>query len=213
MSAKSAMRPGRRGHDEEAVRERILSTFSEKARSSGTRSIVMGELAAELRMSATTLYKHFPSKDDMVTALVERWAEDLADWRAASTQRIGDSPTDGLMYWATSWSKTVAKYSPAFWEDIQRDHPSACAIFWKKMREWRSRGAELLRPHLRKDLHPEMALATLGLILENAPNPALCERLGITRQEAIETSVAIWARGALVASGTIRPLPSVERSK
>ena len=43
------------------VRERILAAFSAKAKRSGIRAVVMGELASELRMSAMTLYKHFAS--------------------------------------------------------------------------------------------------------------------------------------------------------
>jgi AcrR family transcriptional regulator len=51
------------------VRERILQAFSEKAKRSGLRSVVMAELASELRMSAATLYKHFSSKEELVLVL------------------------------------------------------------------------------------------------------------------------------------------------
>ena len=64
--------------DAARVRERILSVFSSKAKRSGIRAVVMGELAAELRMSAVTLYKHFASKDELVSAMVDAWALELA---------------------------------------------------------------------------------------------------------------------------------------
>ncbi|MCB0221204.1 MAG: TetR/AcrR family transcriptional regulator [Chrysiogenetes bacterium] len=214
MSAAASPRPGRRGNDSDEVRERILTAFSEKARRSGTRSIVMGELAAELRMSATTLYKHFGSKDDIVTALVERWAEDLAESQAAMPRdRKFDSAAEGLMHWAKAWSQKVSEYSPAFWDDIERDHPEAFRIFEDEVGKWRRMGANLLRPSIRKDLHADTALANLNLILDNAPRPEFCERLGVTRREAIETSIAIWARGALENAGKLHPITTTHKKK
>ena len=59
------------------ARERILKAFSDRATRSGIRSVVMSELASELRMSPNTLYQHFPSKKHLVTALVERWAQEV----------------------------------------------------------------------------------------------------------------------------------------
>ena len=54
---------GRPRADTARVKARILEAFSEKAKRQGIRSVVMGELASELKMSASTLYKQFPSKD------------------------------------------------------------------------------------------------------------------------------------------------------
>ena len=65
------------GPKAERVRERILQAFSQKAMRTGLRSVVMGELASELRMSASTLYKYFSSKEELVLVLVERWVMEL----------------------------------------------------------------------------------------------------------------------------------------
>src|SRR5262245_45227970 len=64
--------------DQSRVRERILLAFSSKAKRSGIRAVVMGELVSDLRMSAMTLYKHFASKDELVSAMVDAWALELA---------------------------------------------------------------------------------------------------------------------------------------
>ena len=80
------------GEGGEAVRQRVLAAFSAKARRSGIRSVLMAELASELRMSAMTLYKHFASKEELVNAMVDAWALELAaiealDWdKAVSCQ-------------------------------------------------------------------------------------------------------------------------------
>ncbi len=186
-------------------RELILSAFSEIARRSGIRAVVMAELASELRMSATTLYQQFKSKDEIVMELVKRWADDVAKWESATPPGTG-SAADGLLYWSDAWSGAVARYAPAFWDDLKRDHPKAYSIFRERLGEWKRLGAARLRPFIREGLNPDMALATLNLILENAPKPEISESLGISRKEAIETAIAIWARGALVSPGKIRAL-------
>jgi len=209
MAAKAAtQRPGRRGNDPEEVRARILSAFSEKAKRAGIRSIVMAELAGELRMSATTLYNHFPSKEDLVLAVVEQWAREVAQTEAAlpGPGRPEDA-VKGLLYWAEAWSKSLAQFASAFWDDLKRDHPQAFDIFRERLREQKRMGAGLLRPFLRPELHPDMALETLNILLNQVPNPRLCERVGISRRDAIQNALTIWAKGALVSSkASVHPI-------
>src|SRR5262245_22742278 len=191
--------PAREPHD---VRERILREFSERATRSGIRSVVMSELATALRMSATTLYNHFPSKQDLVTAHVERWAHDVAASEAALAELASSrSAVEGMVHWAEAWAASVSRYSPAFWEDLRRDHPAAHEIFRRELGRWKEAGAAQLRPHLRPELHPEIALAVLDLILTHASDPRFSERAGTGRREAIETAIQIWARGALQSPG------------
>jgi AcrR family transcriptional regulator len=192
----------------EDTRERILRAFSARATRSGIRSVVMSELASELRMSATTLYNHFPSKQHLVTALVERWAEDFAASEAAIAERTSSrSPVERMIHWAESWSASVSRYAPAFWEDLRRDHIEASRIFRREIARRKAAGAAELRPHLRSDLHPEVALAILDLILTHASDPRFSDRTGTGRRQAVETAIRIWARGALESPGTLSMLP------
>ena len=87
--------------DSDPVRERILAAFSTKAKRAGIRAVVMGELASDLRMSAMTLYKHFPSKDELVSAMVDAWALELAAIGALDLGQLDDSDSaiDRLLAW------------------------------------------------------------------------------------------------------------------
>ncbi len=200
--------------DPDDVRERILREFSERATRSGIRSVVMSELASALRMSATTLYNHFPSKQDLVTALVERWATDVAASEAAIAELASArSAVDGMVHWAESWVTSVSRYSPAFWEDLRRDHAPAHEIFRRELRRWKEAGAARLRPHLREELHPEIALAVLDLILTHASDPRFSERAATGRRQAIETAIQIWARGALRSPGKLTALAPAKPRK
>ena len=190
-----------------AARERIREAFADRAKHSGIRSVVMGELATELGMSVTTLYQHFPSKDDLVIATLERWIADVAQREAAVLPKgKGFSPTERLLRWAHCWAEAVSQYSVAFWEDLQRRHPDAWIRFEAEIERRKKEGASHLRQRIRGDVNPDVALAVLDLILTRIPSPRLCDRIGVSRREAIETAIAVWARGALeVRAGKASP--------
>jgi AcrR family transcriptional regulator len=187
------------GSDPDKARELVIQAFLGRARQVGIRSVVMGELANELRMSPSTLYRYFRSKGELVEACVERWAEDLAAATSIDDVPSGDwTPAELVGRWADSWSDAVSRYSSAWWSDLRRGYPDAWNTFERAMRTQKQRGAAILRPNLRKDVHAEVALAVLELILDNISDPDMCERLGVTRRDAIQNAIAVWTRGAMV---------------
>ena len=192
------------------VRERILQAFSYKATRSGLRSVVMAELASELRMSATTLYKHFSSKEELVLNLVERWVVEVAAAEAVTDERPEiRTPLDRVRHWAEVWSTSMSELSVAFIQDLQRDYPVAWRLFSEGIEERKRVGAALLRPLLKKDLHAEVALEILSMALARVADPAFADQMGTTRSEAIRTAVSVWASGAVVQDGQQRTLRRV----
>ncbi len=181
-----------------SIRDHILTAFSLRAQKVGIRRVKMGPLAQELRMSASTLYNHFESKEKLVEATVHRWVEELS---ASEGLLTGDPATrtadEHMLLWAEAWGESVSRYSPEFWRDLRNDYPKAWQLFHRELRRRKLAGAELLRPHIDRELSREMALAVLDLLIENAADPRLCDRLGISRQEAIRTAIRIWRQGAL----------------
>ncbi|MGD8859552.1 MAG: TetR/AcrR family transcriptional regulator [Myxococcales bacterium] len=189
------------------MRERILLAFSERAKRSGLRGVVMSELAAELRMSPNTLYQHFRSKKDLVTVLVEHWAQEVGASDAAVAEIAATrGAVEGMTRWAEAWATSVARYSPAFWEDLRRDHPEAFGIFRRELKRRKELGAAQLRAQLLPDVHPDVALSILDLILTRVSDPRFSDELGTTRRESIRTAIGIWARGALQNRGELEVL-------
>jgi AcrR family transcriptional regulator len=177
---------------------RILRVFSDRAKRSGTRAVVMAELAAELRVSMSTLYAHYPSKDDLVAAMVDHWCEDLATHDALIE---GDAVPirERIAIWGEAWSARVVEYTPAFWRDLKRDHPVLWTRLQQDLARRKAKGASLLRPHLKPGLTPAAAFALLELIYTHAHDPRLSDEIGVARRDVIRTALAIWADGALVA--------------
>jgi AcrR family transcriptional regulator len=203
--------------DAARVRERILAAFSARAKRSGVRAVVMGELASELRMSPVTLYKHFASKHELVSAMVDAWALELAAIDALDLGRIDDcnAALDRLLSWADAWTASLANVSPAFFKDLNRDHPECWKRFNAQIEARKRAAAPLLGPFLRPDLDPNVALLMLDHLVTQAADPRYAERLGVSRREAVRTAVAIWGGGALQPRPKLRvvPGPGAPRSR
>jgi AcrR family transcriptional regulator len=191
----------------EQVREQILEVFSRKAQAVGLRAVMMGELATELRVSASTLYKQFPSKEALTLACVDRWADDFAA-AAAAADNAGNA-RDGFeqfMHWLDAWADAHAALSPVFARDLESDYPAAYQRFRAIVNQRKQMGAALLRPLLKPELDERVAFAVLDLILTTVLRPEFADRLRISRHAAIRTAVSIWAGGAVNRRGKLRSL-------
>jgi AcrR family transcriptional regulator len=192
------------------VRERILVAFSSRAKRAGIRAVVMGELASELRMSPMTLYKHFPSKNELVSAMVDAWALELAAIEALDLVQVDDcdEALERLLAWADAWTASLANVSPAFFKDLHRDHPESWARFNAQIEARKQAAAPILGPFLRPDLNPNVALLMLDHLVTQAAEPRYAERLGVSRREAVRTAVSIWGVGALLEPTKLRAVPT-----
>jgi AcrR family transcriptional regulator len=84
----------RRSADE--TRTHVLAVAHELFYWQGIRAIGVDRVAAEAGIAPTTLYRLFASKDDLITAYVERAHEAYREWFRAALDRGGDDPRERL---------------------------------------------------------------------------------------------------------------------
>ena len=78
------------------VRERILGTASELFYKEGTRAVGVDLIVARSGVAKTSLYRHFPTKDDLIEAFLRREDEDFwQHWDRVSGAHP-DRPSDEL---------------------------------------------------------------------------------------------------------------------
>ncbi|MGZ4653365.1 TetR/AcrR family transcriptional regulator [Oryzihumus sp.] len=80
-----------------AARDRILDTAFRLFYARGVRSVGVDTIIAESAVAKATLYKHFPGKDDLVLAYLDRVD---AGWRGsleAAAEAAGPDPRDRLV--------------------------------------------------------------------------------------------------------------------
>jgi AcrR family transcriptional regulator len=80
------------------ARERILDTAYELFGRHGVRAVGVDRIVAEAGVAKMSLYRHFPSKDDLVLAVLQerqrRWTR---DWLGAEIERREASPAARLL--------------------------------------------------------------------------------------------------------------------
>ena len=62
-----------------AIKDRILTRAEEMFLKSGYSKVTMEEIAANLGMSKKSLYKYFPSKEELVKAIISKMSCDIQD--------------------------------------------------------------------------------------------------------------------------------------
>lgn len=80
------------------VRERIIDTSYELFSRRGVRAVGIDELIERAGVAKATLYRHFPSKDDLVVAFLERREERWTrGWVEQEALRRASNPEDQLL--------------------------------------------------------------------------------------------------------------------
>jgi AcrR family transcriptional regulator len=87
-----------RGRVQPGARDRVLDTAYELFSRRGVRDVGIDELIERAGVAKATLYRHFPSKDDLVAAFLERreqrWTQ---EWVEAEASRRGRTPEERLL--------------------------------------------------------------------------------------------------------------------
>lgn len=80
------------------ARERIIATAYELFTRRGIRDVGVDEVVEKASVAKTTLYRHFPSKDDLVLAFLDereqQWTVDIVDRQSAER---AEKPEDQLL--------------------------------------------------------------------------------------------------------------------
>ncbi len=202
-SAGSAAPAARSTADERTGR--VLDAMESRLARSGIRAVVMSELARELGMSTRTLYRTFPSKDALVLAVVERWADQLAD---AQERRLhSDMSAEERIRTAVRFlDDRRRRFCDAFWDDLRVDHPDAWHRYRSMVAAARRRSIEWTVPALHPGLDPVFARTLLTAMVERARQPETLAAAGMSREQALDAAVAIWSRGAFVDPDAPPPL-------
>lgn len=81
-----------------SARQRILDTAYDLFSRRGVRGVGVDEMVERADIAKATLYRHFPSKDDLVLAFLDlreqRWTR---DWVEAEARRRGTTPEQQLL--------------------------------------------------------------------------------------------------------------------
>jgi len=197
-------RPDSPSERDEAVRRLILDTGFDRFRRFGTRRITMDELARELRLSKKTIYRHFPTKEALVRACMDRIAGTIqqeilttlgGDQKAAEKLRRIQASFAKLGPLITSEFVTDLKLEfPHLWEEIDRRRRYIIEHMADLIIQAREDG------EIWQTIHPRVAVRMHFAFLQHVMHPDAFALGEFTPAEAVETMLTLLHKGMYVGS-------------
>ena len=112
-----------------STRDRILDTASELFYRDGYRAVGIDTIVERSGVAKMTLYRHFPSKDDLIAAYLERANAEFWEWLDGEISAVGD-PREKLIAAFTATAKLATSahclgctFQAAASEFPELDHP------------------------------------------------------------------------------------------
>ena len=210
MSAKSSIRTSvqtKAPPTENTAAQRILTAARQHFFTHDFRSVTMDDLAAELGMSKKTLYLSFPSKSDLLRAvLLDKFQSVEADLDRITSESSTDAlaPLRRLL---ACMQRHTEEIKPPFVRDIRREAPEMFKLVETRRRELIQRYFGKLFTDgrrdgiIRKDIPIQVMIEVLLGATEAIMNPQKTSELGLTPQTGYAAIISIIFDGVVTAPG------------
>jgi AcrR family transcriptional regulator len=194
---------GRPPADADAVLARVLETAAEQYMRLGFSAVTTDETARAAGISKKTLYQHFPSKEDLLRAVVRRHSEHHNAAIRGICRERGCSVMHRLRNMTGYLSRLFGEVSPALMHDMRRSNPEV----WNEVERNRQRcvhedfGALLkegrARGDFRKDVDAEVFMLIYAETVRNVLNPQAFARLGLPPARVYDAVTKVLFEGIL----------------
>lgn len=189
-------------HIDSEPKERILELAKDRFFKAGFNKVTLDELSGELGISKKTMYKFFPSKEELVKTIVwmmlrriEKEVKRITEQEKPFVHRLGD-----LIYFIGS---TIGKISKSFQNDMKRFAP----LIWAEVERYRQehivgKVIAMIRQAkqenvFRKDINEEVIVMMFSTCFQNILTPEVLAEHAFSPKEAMYTIFHIIFEGAL----------------
>lgn len=196
---------------EHSPANRVMQTARRQFFAHGYRTVSMDDLATELGMSKKTLYAHFPSKEELVKAVLLDKAHEVEMDLAQLSRADGSTVESSLRNLVACLQRHTAEIQPAFVRDIGRDTPELFQLIEHRRQELISRhfGALLEKGRksgtIRKDIPTPLIIEILLGAVQSLMNPSKLTALGLTVETGYSSIIRVILEGALTNKARLSP--------
>jgi AcrR family transcriptional regulator len=189
------------------LKERILIAAREYFFTNGFSKVTMEEFAHTMGMSKKTIYKFFPSKDDIVKAITREQLVVINNrcesFRNNSSMKFIDRIKSTISYLITE----MQKMKPQFYIDVQRTMPE----LWKEVDNFRhekvtndfalmvQQGIDL--GIFRSDVNAQVFVLMYSSALQSIVNPEALSHLPLNLSQAYQTAITVFFEGMMTDEG------------
>ncbi len=189
------------------LKERILSAAREYFFTNGFSKVTMEEFAQSMGMSKKTIYKFFPSKDDIVKAITRDQLVTINNrcesFRDNSSMEFVDRIKSTIGYLTTE----MQKMKPQFYIDVQRTMPE----LWKEVDNFRhekvsndfarmvQQGVDL--GIFRSDVNVQVFVLMYSSAMQSIVNPEALSHLPLNLSQAYQAAITVFFEGMMTDEG------------
>lgn len=190
------------------IRQRIIARARQHFFSLGFRSVTMDDLAAELGMSKKTLYAAFPSKTNLLQAVMDHKYADIAASFDRITAAISDDLYANFQQLLMCIQENAGEIQPAFVRDLQRDAPELFKTTEERRRELIFTHFHRLLAHgrkqgtIRKDIPIPLMVEIVLAAVKSVVNPEKMVEFDVTPKVAFLSAIRLVLEGAIVREGS-----------
>jgi AcrR family transcriptional regulator len=195
------------GTSENSLAQRIVTAARRHYFAHGFRGVTMDDLAEELGMSKKTLYGSFPSKLDLLRAvLLDKFRSVESDLDRIMSSASKDVLA-ALQQLLACMQRHTEEIQPPFVRDIRREAPEMFQIVQTRRRELIQRYFGKLFEDgrragiLRKDVSTRLMIEILIGATEAIMNPAKMAELGLTPATGYVNIITVVLEGILTEKG------------
>jgi len=187
---------------ENKPKERILEMAKDRLFKLGFNKVTLDELSTDLGISKKTMYKYFPSKDELVKTIVwmmlrrvEKEVQRITEEEKPFVHKLADL----ILY----IGKTIGSFSKSFQMDMRRFAP----LIWVEAEKFRqehivSKMIEMIRRAkkenvFRNDINDEVIVMMLSSCFQNILTPDVLAEHSFSPKEAMYTIFHVIFEGAL----------------
>ncbi len=192
------------------VAQRIIAAARRHFFAHGFRSVTMDDLAEELGMSKKTLYASFPSKLDLLRAVLLEKFHDVESDLDQVTVGLSTDVLGALHRLLACMQRHTGEIQPSFVRDMRRETPEFFKLVEDRRRQVIQRyfgkifEAGRRAGIIRKDIATRLMIEMLVGVTEAIMNPTKMAELGLTPNTGYTSVVSVILEGLLTEKGRSR---------
>ena len=196
--------------DDIETKDRILSRAEEMFLKFGYSKVTMDEIAANLGMSKKTLYKFFPSKEELVREIIYKMRCGVKDYVDALLADDKMDFVEKLKRMMNLIGNQSSKLQGPLLEDLHRNIPEV----WQQINEFRKENVRQKFTQLinmgvekgifRKDIDQRLIVLIYSSAIQGLINPEILSQMPFSVEQVFESVIKVIFSGIFSEEGRIK---------
>ncbi len=196
--------------DDIEIKDRILNRAEEMFLKFGYSKVTMDEIAANLGMSKKTLYKFFPSKEELVREIIYKMRCGVKDYVDALLADDKMDFVEKLKRMMNLIGNQSSKLQGPLLEDLHRNIPEV----WQQINEFRKENVRQKFTQLinmgvekgifRKDIDQRLIVLIYSSAIQGLINPEILSQMPFSVEQVFESVIKVIFSGIFSEEGRIK---------